>query len=205
MSNYYWATHFTREGKSYQILSPLGVKMRIPQQHINSTFYIYGSEDDARNGVQAGGSGFFVGYSTGVQNAYFTYAVTNVHVIAHCTEPVIRANKKGGTFEFLVTKKDEWQPHPNGDDISVCQLKGVSKLDLDIGLIIPTEFVTELNLQRENLNLGPGDNTYMIGRFMIHEGKTSNTPIIRYGNISLNPDKHHTVFNNETKHDDEVF
>jgi hypothetical protein len=184
--------------------------MRIPQSHINSAMYIYGSEEDARNGVASGGSGFFVGIATGeaVGNVTpcFVYAVTNVHVIAHCSNnPVIRANKREGGFEFIVTSRSEWQIHPDGDDIAVCQLKGMDVLGLDIGLVFPTEFITRLNLQRENLNLGPGDNTYMIGRFTNHEGQTANTPIVRYGNISLNPDAHHPVYNGETQHDDEVF
>ncbi|HSX52788.1 MAG TPA: hypothetical protein VLF90_00235 [Patescibacteria group bacterium] len=206
MNKYYWATHFTREGKSYQVLAPKDYEMRIPQAHIDSTFYVYTSMEDAEKGVPAGGSGFFVGISSGEENRYLAYAVTNVHVIAHCSEyPVIRANKKGGGFVLLETNKSEWQSHPSGDDISVCHLRGVANLGLDIGIVHPTEFVTETNLKRDNLNIGPGDDTYMIGRFTNHEGSTTNTPIVRYGNISLNPDKNHTVFNPETKHQDEVF
>lgn len=206
MNKYYWATNFTREGLPYQVLATACNEMRIPQRHIKATIYVYSSEQNARAGVPAGGSGFFVGMPTGRPDQYFVYAVTNAHVIAGCSEfPYIRVNKEGGGFQYVGIPKSSWQLHPHGDDIAVAQLGGLSQLDLDVGIIPTTDFVTQENLLATNMHLGAGDPTYMVGRFTSHEGVSVNTPIVRYGNISLNPDKQNTVWNSATKHDDEVF
>jgi len=35
--------------------------------------------------------------------------------------------------------------------------------------------------------LGPGDGVFLIGRFVNHEGRDSNTPAVRFGNIAMMP------------------
>ena len=181
--------------------------MRVNDNHIKSSLYIYSSMVSAQAGERAGGSGFLVGISAGRENAWFIYAVTNVHVIGSCTEyPTIRVNTKDGHFCFVETAKSLWHYHPAGDDIAVYELRGLTDAhNLDIAFISPNEFLTPNNLLVEHEHIGPGDNTYMIGRFTSHEGSKINTPIIRFGNISLNPSKHDTITNPKTGHKDEVF
>src|SRR5271166_1331413 len=68
---------------------------RIPDRYLDCVIYLYGSEADAEDGLQTGGSGFLVGVPTTdlTTNAVILYAVTNRHVI----EPgnlVIRPSKR---------------------------------------------------------------------------------------------------------------
>jgi hypothetical protein len=35
--------------------------------------------------------------------------------------------------------------------------------------------------------MGPGDEVFMVGRFGTHEGRQRNTPVVRFGNISMMP------------------
>jgi hypothetical protein len=39
----------------------------------------------------------------------------------------------------------------------------------------------------ENLEIGPGEDIFMIGRFIDHDGAASNIPSARFGNISTMP------------------
>lgn len=195
----------TSDGTKYRVLEPTDKKMRVPTPHVNSALYVYESEQSLKSGQASGGSDFFVGIMAADRKGWYIYAVTNNHVIAMCSEfPIIRFNKAGGGTYTMSTSKDAWVPHPDGDDLRVCQLFGLPE-DSEIGWMTPEEFVTPENLKPDNYNIGPGDNTYMIGRFPNHEGNESITPIVRYGNISLNPADNRRVYNNETKHDDEVF
>jgi hypothetical protein len=38
-----------------------------------------------------------------------------------------------------------------------------------------------------SLNVGPGDEVYFMGRFIAHDGKQRNTPIVRFGSIAMMP------------------
>jgi len=38
-----------------------------------------------------------------------------------------------------------------------------------------------------NLDVGPGDDTFTVGRFIGHDGKESNLPVVRFGNIAMLP------------------
>ncbi len=46
-------------------------------------------------------------------------------------------------------------------------------------------FVTEDFL--EQYAIGPGDDVFMVGRFINHQGRQRNTPVVRFGNISMMP------------------
>ncbi len=182
--------------------------MRIHPAHIKSVFYIYGSEDEARKGAEVGASGFFVGIPKATDpKDYFVYAVTNVHVIGAIKKenktPVIRFNTDDGQSEILSVPFSAWKYHPAGDDVAICQIELPE--NKDVGVVQQHELITPELLKPEAWHIGPGDTTYMIGKFYIHGGKKLNTPTVRYGNISLNPDVADKIPNPLTGHDDEVF
>jgi len=98
---------------------------------------------------------------------------------------VIRFNRKDGTVEYIETKAEHWFRHPHGDDVAV------TPVGVDIGTLGPLKgwsiplglFVTPQIISDEDI--GIGDDTIMVGRFVNHEGKQNNSPAVRFGNIAM--------------------
>jgi hypothetical protein len=99
--------------------------------------------------------------------------------------PVIRFNTKGGGKDIMELGQDDWVHHQDGDDLAACPLS-VGILDHYQYITIPTKlFVTKSFIERQNI--GPGDDVFMLGRFVNQEGRQRNTPVVRFGNISMMP------------------
>jgi hypothetical protein len=157
---------------------------RIADQYTDCAVYIYKTLEQARNGEHYGGSGFLVGIIPDEEFPHrgFVYVVTNTHVIAKAEYPVIRFNRKDGSTECIPTKRENWFPHLSGDDISVFPIT-VSLEDMQVAVIGLDMFVTQTRISDEDI--GIGDDTVMIGRFVNHEGKQQNSPAVRFGNIAM--------------------
>ena len=158
---------------------------RIPPADLNCSFYLYPSKEAAEAGDGLGGSGFWVGMvSEHIPEFWWLYAVSNQHVVHRHGASVIRANKKGGGIQIIDADPTEWTEHPDGHDIAIFP---VSKhfTGMDVAIVRPGMFVTKHDVNIELV--GVGDEVYMIGRFISHEGKTRNTPSARFGNISMLP------------------
>jgi hypothetical protein len=145
---------------------------------LNCTLYIYSSKAAACKGV-GGGTGFLVGVPLENKGWVQIYAVTNAHVIAPYPNPVIRFNTQDEDWDTLSTKHCEWVEYSAVDDLAVYSVDFVPEAKFTF---IPIEeFVPQNNL------LGPGDEVFMVGRFVTHEGKQKNTPAVRFGNIAMLP------------------
>jgi len=82
---------------------------KLPPQVLQIPFYLYHSVEDARSGAKFGGTGFFVGYPTGIdETSLFIYAVTNWHVAVRDGASIIRVNKKGGGIDVFEFDPSEW-------------------------------------------------------------------------------------------------
>jgi len=162
------------------------VMTRIDDVILGCAIYLYPSKQKAVVGEQVGGTGFVVGVRSEVcpQGAYL-YAVTNYHVVNKYlgNSPVVRLNTKQGDFDAIEFNTSDWTGHPNGDDIAICPL-GLHP-DHEVNYISTDRFISQeiINLY----NIGIGDDAFMVGRFINHEGKQRNTPSIRFGNISMMP------------------
>jgi len=110
------------------------------------------------------------------------YVVTNWHVVQRAKTPVIRLNRRDGSLEYVESTTERWVRHPDGDDVAVLPL-AVKYLDLRVWNIGVNEFVTPKIIYDEDI--GIGDDTMMIGRFVNHEGKQKNSPAVRFGNIAM--------------------
>lgn len=158
---------------------------RIPDSVLDCVIYLYASEEDAKNGEKTGGSGFIVGIPTsteGLQWLVHLYAITNSHVVNAAS--TIRFRTIDGETLILNSQREDWVNHPDGDDVSLLPLG----TNLDLPRIQP--FTTRIFLTREDtekVNLGPGDDVFMVGRFISHDGKQTNQPTARFGNIAMNP------------------
>ena len=163
---------------------------RIADRYLRCAVYIYESLEDAKLGIRQGGSGFLVHVPFENNPDWMElYVVTNRHALVDprtlaTRNPVVRVNRKDGTVDCLETKFSDWTLHPDGDDVAVLSLRftyedvSFSSVDLD-------DFVTHKKIKQEDI--GIGDDTFMVGRFVNHEGRQQNSPAVRFGNIAMMP------------------
>jgi hypothetical protein len=158
---------------------------RIPDAALEGIIYLYSSVVDAQNDSRSGGSGFFImDPSVVVSDLGVLYAVTNAHVIED-GNTVIRLNTKDGKFATFDYTEQQWMIHPDKDDIAICAME-----TLNPNLHIHKEITPEMLLKREEIaafRIGPGDDIFVVGRFINSQGKVRNIPSVRFGNISQMP------------------
>jgi hypothetical protein len=156
---------------------------RISDQFTECAVYLYASVQDAKDGARQGGSGFLVGVpSQRFPDLSFVYAVTNWHVARKAKSPVIRMNRKDGGTECFATELGQWKQHPDGDDVACFHISPDVERMKFIS-IRASMFVTQDLISREDI--GIGDDVFMIGRFINHDGKQRNSPAVRFGNVAM--------------------
>src|SRR5207244_524977 len=64
----------------------------------------------------------------------------------------------------------------------------------NIRTMTPDNFLTDKIIER--YGIGVGDEVFMIGRFVNHEGRQKNTPTVRFGNLAMMP--HEKILDEET-------
>jgi hypothetical protein len=158
---------------------------RIENQFLDVVFYLYPSQDAAEVGEAIGGTGFLVFRpSDELAGKGYVYAVTNRHVVRDCASPIVRLNTKEGVKRVLPLTGEHWWDHPT-DDLSVAHLGGINPEIYQYSVVKTSSFLTEKIIDEEDI--GPGDEVFMAGRFVNHEGKQRNLPLLRFGNISMMP------------------
>lgn len=163
---------------------------RIDDALLDSVVYFYESVEDARQGRKSGGCGFLVGVPVeGNDNKMFPFVVTNSHVIKEGKSTVIRLKKKTGESHVQETDISGWTHHPNGDDVAASHIALTDELAADFRFhwISSAKFVTREVI--EEYNIGPGDEIFMVGRFIQHDGKQTNLPVVRFGYLSMLPNQ----------------
>jgi hypothetical protein len=169
---------------------------RIATEILNSPFYLYHSRKDAEEGKRFGGTGFFVGYPMPGHVPFrqdgvaFLYAVTNWHVAVRDGASVMRINKIGGGVDILEFDPSEWEFLPKGPDLAIIgpdRLAGLSETTHNFVAIHLDVFLDRTDVPL--LKIGPGEDIFMLGRFVDHDGAASNVPAARFGNISVMPQK----------------
>jgi len=156
---------------------------RISDQIRESVFYVYPSVAAAERGEGAGGSGFFMSVpSTKVPDSGYIYGITNAHVVRRCGDsPVVRLNSMDGQAISLVSRAEHWVFHPAQDDLAAAPLsvpKEVQAKWIPVGACISPDVIAEHDI-------GPGDDVYMVGRYVDHGGRQRNWPSVRFGNLSM--------------------
>jgi len=172
---------------------------RIRDAYLDCTIYLYASEPDAEAGARTGGSGFLVGIPTVdlPSNVWISYAVTNKHVVENGNS-VVRLRTKDGKHLIMSIDERAWVFHPNGDDLAVCLIQ------FDWQTVrynfVPRDVLLDKRISA-HFNIGPGDDTFVIGRFINHEGRQQNLPTVRFGTIAqmpLEPVKQDSGFEQES-------
>ncbi|MBM3345165.1 MAG: trypsin-like peptidase domain-containing protein [Betaproteobacteria bacterium] len=127
------------------------------------------------------------------------YAVTNSHVVQG-RNSVIRINRKDGTVATIPTEKSLWTYSDSAD-------LAVLPIELDDAYDVKA-FNTDMLLTKFKLGtkgLGIGDETFMIGRFINHEGRQRNKPKARFGTVAMMPDASEGVYNHHMSQRQEAY
>ena len=176
-----WETHYSKRGFPYQIWQRL--MPWIEPEVLECAVYLYPSEAAAEDGMRIGGSGFVVGVPIAEGNsAMLLCVVTNKHVI-DSGNMVVRVNTIDNHKDIIPLDGARWYLHPDGDDLAVCPVQFSSLYKIKC---IPLRLFLSKNTISK-WEIGPGDDVYVVGRFVNHEGKQRNLPSVRFGNISQMP------------------
>ena len=138
---------------------------RIPPKVLNGVVYLYKTRADAEAGSNKGGTGFIVSLPSVTPDRTFLFFVTNWHVAVQQGFPVIRVDKFDGPPDVFEFDCSDWRYLPEYD-IAVIPIRleethkfsVVSKLD----------FLSKEMKEQERI--GPGDDVFMVGRFLDHQG-----------------------------------
>lgn len=177
---------------------------RIPNKLLDSTFFLYSSKEDAEKGSNYGGSGFIISMPSeawGSEITYF-YGVTNWHVAVSGRCYFVRVNTCDGYTEIFEYDSIDWVFDESGDDLAIILLD----LDSDKHTIAPIPidliYKKDVLLSPEELNIGLGDDVFMLGRFVDSDSKKNNQPTARFGHISAMPSP---VYNPAIKRSNESY
>lgn len=161
---------------------------RIPAEFLNGTFYLYRTADDARAGRDPGGTGFIVLYNKPIWEEQppggpFFYGVTNWHVACASGLSVIRLNKKDGGTDVVEFGPEDWHFIPGRYDVAVVPLS----VDIDVHQVaaVSVQSFCERASPQLGYSIGVGEDVFMIGLFVDHDGLTTNIPSARFGHISM--------------------
>lgn len=156
---------------------------RIDDDLLQCGAYLYASVPDAERGERIGASGFLLNVPIGEksENLSYTVCVTNRHVIENGFT-VARLNAPAGV---RVAEFDErhWYLHPEADlaaAIIPVHSMGAAHRSVDYEAMLTLELL-------EEQGVGVGDDVFMVGRFINHDGGQENIPVARFGNIAQMP------------------
>ncbi len=162
---------------------------RLTDDVLDCTIYLYETHVNASRGVETGGSGFLYEIPFGSEKfgRGHLYAVSNWHVVQKA--PVIRLNSSQGQ-KIIRKKPHEWFRHPDQHtDLAVCllanDLRGEDSSLYTFKSISPGHLATKERIAE--LNIGIGDDTFLVGRFVNHDGVQRNEPSVRFGSIAQMP------------------
>ncbi len=166
---------------------------RIDPMILDSVFYLYETEEDAKNGTQTGGTGFFVGVrSEAFPERSVLYAVTCKHIVkpkSGLPAPVIRLNTRDGKFDVISLTQDDWHTYEEiypgkKHDIAIYEFGDPQKI-YKYAFALRPMLLSKDKVQTHGIS--PGVDVFMVGRYIDHDGVQRNLPSVRFGNISMMP------------------
>ena len=144
--------------------------------------------DAASEGQAFGGCGFLVGIESRHRGQLYVYVVTNRHVVDGGNHTV-RLNTQHGGSSSVTVDPGSWCVAVD-DDLAVTAIK----LPVDAKYqALSTELFIEGDCTIEGWPIFPGDESFFYGRFVAHDGRQTNKPIMRFGNVAMLPDEHALV------------
>jgi hypothetical protein len=171
---------------------------RIDDRFLDCSVYLYPTEDAARRGERIGGSGFLVavpGSDDGWllerpcprEGIHHLYVVSNRHLLRgpdhdFRPKPVVRLNTRDGGFAVIDATLGDWVC---SDDHDLAVLPIPYREHHRFLSVSTDSFLTRQTAARHDV--GIGDEVFMVGRFVSHDGKQRNLPSVRFGHISMMP------------------
>jgi hypothetical protein len=155
---------------------------RIPPKIVDNVFYLYRTAEDAKSGRNPGGSGFVVERAEGPHP--FLYGVTNWHVACRDGFSVIRLNTHDGGTDVVEFGPEDWEFIPGKYDVAVVPLNVDRRHQFSSVQIESFQFAPDPNVA---IQIGVGEEVFMVGLFVDHGGTTTNVPSARFGYISMLP------------------
>ena len=158
---------------------------RIQDHFLDCSVYFYDSVKSARDGKHFGGSGFLVHVPSDHEGWIHLYAVTNNHIVDNGFQ-VLRLNTSDGRVDMILSQPESWVHHPGGDDVCVLPIRTLGEqfkwFSVGMDAFITHGVITDYRI-------GPGDETFLIGRLVTAGGRQRNTPVVRFGNLSMMADQ----------------
>jgi hypothetical protein len=179
-----WKEGVTPGGIPYRIGVREKIVPPIPRHFLDCSFYLYPCAKSAQDGAEYGGSGFLIHVPSEHEGFIHLYALTNKHVV-DAGYRFLRLNTADGKFDVIPTDPDGWTFHPEGDDIAVMPI------EVTTGRFKWFSVGTESFISQDILDdygMGPGDEAFLIGRLITVAGRQRNTPVVRFGNLSMMAD-----------------
>lgn len=157
---------------------------KIPARILNCVFYLYHSAENALAGEKFGGTGFFIGVPI-ADNAFLAFGVTNWHVAVQTGASVIRVNRKDGRADTFALDPSEWDFVPGGNDLAIAYIPQLNPNEHDVNIVALDMIADQQRIQEDSINAG--EDVFLIGRFVDHDGGPTNVPSVRFGNVSVMP------------------
>jgi hypothetical protein len=149
---------------------------------LDNVAFIYSTKEHAEQGQEWGGTGFFVAVPSHVAPEAFhhIYIVTNVHV-AQNQPRTLRVNRRDGGVDLLTISA--WHSIPGGADVAVAPVDLDPKRHAVEALRSDSILLTKEDVAK--FEIDAGDDVFMVGRFVDHDGGQTNRPSLRFGHISM--------------------
>lgn len=157
---------------------------RISNNLLQCVVYLYDSEASARAGANSGGTGFLVAKEH--EGKVHVFVVTNHHVAVNGFTTV-RIQSTDSETAVIVVPPGTWSETGGNDDIAVAEIPPRTwPANASPHLGISWESFLPTAEELEELEVGIGDEVFMVGRSTAHVRADRMTPVARFGNISTN-------------------
>jgi hypothetical protein len=157
---------------------------------LNSVAFLFRSEQEARERKRLGGTAFLIGRhikgSDEVlgQPYYMPYLVSNRHVVFDSSACVASVNRRdGGPPDIWDIDQNSWIAHPTEDLAATPAISLYDRTKHRISFTEESKMLTPDLMA--HLDVGVGEEVFMIGRFVNLQGETINLPAARFGSISV--------------------
>lgn len=176
--------HSTLETYEWVPAPEVDLVPRVPEDALETVVFLYPAREAAEQGRKVGASGFMVAQPFIHGFGLHMYTVTNRHCVEGRGTTTIRAMTKtdaGSVPVFVDAKECDWIFH---DDYDVAIYRWE-----DGAPEVAAHSSTSLLRRDEmaHLKIGPGEDVYIIARFIHHDGGQRNLPIVHTGMVGMLP------------------
>jgi hypothetical protein len=183
---------WTRSGSPCPALIKVPEVPRIDDRILDCSVYLYPTREDAERAERIGGSGFLMSLMV-IDNEWMAdcpcpdrtlcheYVATNRHVAIK--NPVVRFNTHSGQDTDIVEIKPDGWFFSTTDDLAIASIN--LPIAAKYESISTESFLTEEIAATQDV--GIGDEVFMVGRFIGHDGKQKNSPTLRWGHLAMMP------------------